>query len=108
MRPGAPATPKTAAWYSPQVFVPLDDLFETVDGKGQGLSHRNAAPSQSDAGLKQVLPRQPAVPPVGQLVTPDLPRYGYGQPTCPKETQHRFNLNQVATQPRMGALTLFF
>lgn len=53
----------------------------------QSFSYRDAVPSQSNAGLKQVLPWQPAVPLVGQLVTPDLPRYGYRQSTCPMETQ---------------------
>ena len=38
--------------------------------------------SQGDAGLKQVLPWQTAMPLVRQLVSADLPGYGYGQSPC--------------------------
>lgn len=80
--------------FSPQVFISLDGLFAPVDSASQGSSYRDAVPGQSDAGLKQLLPRQPAVPLVGQLVTTELPGYGYRQSTCPMETQER-----VAIEP---------
>lgn len=72
--------------FSPQVFVSLDGCAAPINRASQSFSYRDAFPGQSNARLKQILPRQPAVPLVSQLVTTDLPGYGYRQSTCPMMT----------------------
>lgn len=71
----------------PHVGVSLNGLFALEDGVRQSFADRETVPSQRDAGLEQVLPRQPAVSFVRHLVTADLPGNGYGQSTCRRETQ---------------------
>lgn len=71
---------------SPHVGVSLNGIFALEDGVSQSFSDRKAIASQGNAGLKQVLPWQPAMPLVGHLITADLPGNGYGQSTCHVET----------------------
>lgn len=71
---------------SPHVCVSLNGIFALEDGVSQSFSDRKATASQGNAGLKQVLPWQPAMPLVGHLITTDLPGNGYGQSTCHVET----------------------
>lgn len=67
---------------SPHVGVSLNGIFALEDGVSQRFSYREAVASQGDAGLEQVLPRQPAMPLVCHLITADLPGDSYGQSTC--------------------------
>lgn len=67
---------------SPHVGVSLNGIFALEDGVSQRFSYRETVASQGDAGLEQVLPRQPAMPLVCHLIPADLPGDGYGQSTC--------------------------
>lgn len=67
---------------SPHVGVSLNWFFALEDGMSQGLSYRKTITGQGNAGLKQLLPWQPAMPLVCHLITTDLPGNGYGQSTC--------------------------
>lgn len=71
---------------SPHVGISLNWISAPGDGVSQRFSDRKAVSSQSNAGLEQVLPGQPAMPPVGHLVTTDLPGNSYGQSTCGNNT----------------------
>lgn len=71
---------------SPHVGISLYGIFALEDGMSQSFSYREAISSQGNAGLKQVLPGQPAMPLVCHLITADLPGNGYGQSTCHVKT----------------------
>lgn len=75
------ACPSSTSCSSPQGGVSLDEVPALGDGVGQGLAHRESLPGQGDAGLEQIPPRQPAVPPVRHLVAADLAGDGDGQPS---------------------------
>ena len=91
----------------PQGHITENGFTVLVDGVGQGLAHREAIACQHDAWLKQLPPGQPAMPPVGHLIAPDLSRYGDGQSTCPQRTHHTHRFTDCVCMCNL-AMTYFW